>query len=138
MNNQKHPQHCSLFTALFLLVDSVLSHNTAVSGGAIHATESRIDVNGALVIANNKALDNGGGIYLYRSDFNCRMNSNTKIIGNCADNNSGGGIYAISSAIRSRMSEILIIKEQHCTLPIILRLLMVEVSTLPQTLNSLY
>ena len=30
-------------------------HNAAVSGGAIHASESRIDVNGELVIANNRA-----------------------------------------------------------------------------------
>jgi predicted outer membrane repeat protein len=51
------------------------------------------------MVANNHALDNGGGIYLYRSDFNCKMNSTIKILGNCAVNN-GGGIYAVSSAIK--------------------------------------
>jgi predicted outer membrane repeat protein len=51
------------------------------------------------MVANNRALDNGGGIYLYRSDFNCRINSTITILGNCAVN-SGGGIYAISSTIK--------------------------------------
>ena len=74
-------------------------HNVAVSGAAIHASESRIDVNGELVVTNNRALDNGGGIYLYRSDFNCRMGSAIKIVENCAHVN-GGGIHAVSSAIK--------------------------------------
>ena len=77
---------------------STFMHNVAVSGGAIHASESRIDVNGELVVANNRALDNGGGIYLYRSDFNCRTGSNINIASNHA-NMKGGGIHAISSAI---------------------------------------
>ena len=73
--------------------------NVAVSGGAIHAVESRIDVNGELVVINNTALDNGGGIYLYRSDFNCKIGSTVKIIGNNAEIK-GGGLHAISSAIK--------------------------------------
>ena len=74
-------------------------YNVAVSGGAIHASESRIDVNGELVVTNSKALDNGGGIYLYRSDFNCRINSGIEIVGNSA-RTEGGGIHAISSTIK--------------------------------------
>ena len=74
-------------------------HNVAVSGGAIHASESRIDVNGELVVANNSTLDNGGGIYLCRSDFNCRINSDIEIVGNSAGTD-GGGIHAISSTIK--------------------------------------
>ena len=93
-------------SALYILQSTVsidgiceFMNNTAVSGGAIHAAESRLDVNGELVVANNRALDNGGGIYLYRSDFNCRINSGIKIINNCAKTE-GGGIHAISSTIK--------------------------------------
>ena len=73
-------------------------YNAAVSGGAIHAAESRIDVNGELVVANNTALENGGGIYLYRSDFNCRISSTIKMVSNYAHR--GGGLHAISATIK--------------------------------------
>ena len=73
--------------------------NVARSGGAIHASESRLDINGMLEVDNNTALDNGGGIYLFRSDFNCRMGSTINITSNWAKNN-GGGIHAISSTIQ--------------------------------------
>ena len=73
--------------------------NIAKSGGAIHASESRLDINGILEVDNNTALDNGGGIYLYRSDFNCRVGSTINITSNWAKNN-GGGIHAISSTIQ--------------------------------------
>ena len=93
-------------SALYILQSTVsidgiceFMNNTAVSGGAIHAAESRIDVNGELVVDNNRALDNGGGIYLYRSDFNCKINSGIKIINNSAKTE-GGGIHAISSTIK--------------------------------------
>ena len=93
-------------SALYIILSTVsvdenctFMNNTAVSGGAIHAVESRIDVNGKLVVINNMALDNGGGIYLYRSDFNCRINSAIEIVGNTA-HTEGGGIHAISSAIK--------------------------------------
>ena len=74
-------------------------YNVAVSGGAIHAAESRIDVKGEIVFANNRALDNRGGICLYRSEFNCMMGSTIRIVSNCAKKN-GGEIHAISSAIK--------------------------------------
>ena len=73
--------------------------NVAVSGGAIHAAESRIDVNGELVVTDNRALENGGGIYLYHSDFNCRIGSAVEIIDNIA-RTEGGGIHAIGSSIK--------------------------------------
>ena len=102
INNEKSKAPSALYIIQSTVsMDGVCSfmHNVAVSGGAIHATESRIDVNGELVVANNSALDNGGGIYLYRSDFNCRIGSAIEIIDNSA-RIEGGGIHAISSAIK--------------------------------------
>ena len=85
--------------------------NIAKSGGAIHASESRLDINGILEVDNNTALDNGGGIYLYRSDFNCRMGSTINITRNWAKNN-GGGIHAISSTIQVTF-EIILPEDLH-------------------------
>ena len=73
--------------------------NIAKSGGAIHASESRLDINGMLEVENNTELDNGGDIYLYCSDFNCRMGSAINITNNWVKHN-GRGIHAISSTIR--------------------------------------
>ena len=58
-------------------------YNVVVTGGAIHAAESRIDVKGEIVVVNNRALDNGGGIYLYCSEFNCMMGYTSRIVSNC-------------------------------------------------------
>ena len=56
---------------------------------------------GEIVVANNRALDNGGCIYLYRngSEFNCMMGYTSRIVSNCTKKN-GGGIHSISSAIK--------------------------------------
>ena len=101
--NNKHSKAPS---ALYI-IESTLSingkcifmHNVAMSGGAIHAVESRIDMYGEVNITSNTALDNGGGLYLYRSDFNCRIRSTIYLINNIAGTE-GGGLHAISSAIK--------------------------------------
>ena len=75
-----------------------LLYNSAFNGGAIHAAESKFDIHGNLRIEMNKAMDSGGGIYLYRSELKCRETSNITIINNAATRN-GGGVNAISSSI---------------------------------------
>ena len=95
------------YTALYIIESIVsmhgrsnLMHNTAMNGGAIHAAESRIDVNGVLTVANNTAIDSGGGIYLSRSELNCKIRSTLSLIGNTAANK-GGGLHAIGSTIKA-------------------------------------
>ena len=95
------------YTALYIIESIVsmhgrcnLMHNTAMNGGAIHTAESRIDVNGILTVANNTAIDSGGGIYLSRSELNCKICSIVSLTGNMAANK-GGGLYAIGSTIKA-------------------------------------
>ena len=75
-----------------------LMHNRAIIGGAIIATESKWFVYGELLLANNTALDSGGGAYLYQSEFNCKNHSILRLLDNLAIM-IGGGIHAVSSLI---------------------------------------
>ena len=104
INNEQSKAPSALFviqSKVSINEECTFMHNAAVSGGAIHAVESTIDINfnSTLVVANNNASDSGGGVYLYRSDFNCKIGSAIKIIDNIAAIK-GGGIHAISSAIK--------------------------------------
>ena len=104
INNEQSKVPSALFviqSKVSINEECTFMHNAAVSGGAIHAVESTIDINfnSTLVVANNSASDSGGGVYLYRSDFNCKIGSAIKIIDNIAAIE-GGGIHAISSAIK--------------------------------------
>jgi predicted outer membrane repeat protein len=75
------------------------TNNSAKSGGAVHLTESTINIgNGDVTIVNNTAKSTGGGIYLYRSQLFCKENCTLDIIGNEASEK-GGGIHAIGSTI---------------------------------------
>lgn len=77
-----------------------LTRNNAENGGAIHATESTIHISNATVtISSNTAWNNGGGLYLYQSQINCRDNSILKVTNNTASVK-GGGIHIISSSIK--------------------------------------
>ena len=74
-------------------------NNYAKSGGALHLTESRINIgNGEATIQNNTAKFSGGGIYLYRSQLVCDENCTLDINGNEASEK-GGGIHAVGSTI---------------------------------------
>ena len=74
-------------------------NNYAKSGGAVHLTESTINVgNGDVTIVNNTAKFTGGGFYLYRSQLVCKENCTLDIIGNEASEK-GGGVHAIGSTI---------------------------------------
>ena len=76
----------------------ILTHNSAISGGAILTFESRMTFNfdSTVFVTTNTALDNGGGISLYRSFLtilgNCTLEGNTARM-------NGGGIYAVSSSV---------------------------------------
>ena len=73
-------------------------NNTAEKGAAIHAISSNVRIHSTVIIANNTARYNGGGLYLYQSVMTCIYTGFLKIVSNCALN-SGGGIYAVSSSI---------------------------------------
>ena len=67
-------------------------------GGALCAMHaSRIFVNKSILVVNNHAKINGGGIYLYISNFICKGHCN--LSENHAIEGNGGGIYAIDSKI---------------------------------------
>lgn len=68
----------------------------ADTGGAIHATNTKLYITGniIIVISNNTATDSGGGIYLYKSELKCMQGSNTERLGKKAAEK-GGGLYAI-------------------------------------------
>ena len=74
----------------------VLTNNTAESGGAIYATESRLLLFGNAEVVDNKAKISGGGAYLYQSEFtvygNCTFERNEAI-------ENGGGVHAIGSEV---------------------------------------
>ena len=83
-----------------------MSNNYAQCGGAIFATESTIIVYGETRVANNTAVNNGGGggISLHQSELDikgyCRVSHN--------HTTRGGGIHATSSTIMVHQSGILI------------------------------
>ena len=74
-------------------------NNFAETGGAVHLTESTLYVNGQMIITNNTAVINGGGVYLYQSEISCQQRG-TLIISDNKANENGGGIFAVSSTIK--------------------------------------
>ena len=75
-------------------------NNNAEVGGAMLVIESKIFVvGGELLLANNIAVDGGGGAYLYQSELNCKSHGTVTLVGNKAVEK-GGGIHAISSLIK--------------------------------------
>ena len=73
-------------------------NNLANNGGAIHSIESKFQMYESLTIANNIALQTGGGIYLYQSELVCHDQSKLVLSNNHAKN-AGGGIHTIGSII---------------------------------------
>ena len=81
---------------------SSLKYNRASTGGTLHATEAKLYIYGTVTIANNTALQNGGGIYLYQSELTCQRKSMLKLLGNIAMEK-GGGIHAVGSLIKVKV-----------------------------------
>ena len=73
--------------------------NLADSGGAVHSTESVLNVTGTTLIRNNRVRRNGGGIYLSRSELLCQQNSSLRLVNNTALRQ-GGGLHAAGSSIK--------------------------------------
>lgn len=76
----------------------IMAYNFAENGGALHATESKVYINGGMAIAHNSANDTGGGVYLDMSELHCKGNSSLQLTRNIAPTK-GGGVHAISSTI---------------------------------------
>ena len=83
---------------LYLYGTSSLEQNWSGDGGAIHVSESKLEIFGEVMIVSNTASTSGGGIYLYQSELQCHGRSILQLINNSAVEN-GGGINAISSSI---------------------------------------
>ena len=81
----------------------IFEYNHAENGGAILSIESKIYVNGDVMIKNNIATRNGGGVYLSYSELNCQRRSTFFLFKNTA-NHKGGGLHAISSPIKATSS----------------------------------
>ena len=73
------------------------THNTAEYGGAILAIESKMNIDGDILIGYNVASLSGGGIHAYQSELYFRgrtvITDNTAVL-------SGGGIQAISASTK--------------------------------------
>lgn len=76
---------------------ALLTHNQARRGGGFVALESFINIYGETTIHSNKAVDIGGGAYVYQSDFT--VQDSNCIVTNNEAKQSGGGIHAISSLL---------------------------------------
>lgn len=82
----------------------ILMYNQAHNGGGVYASESEVYVySKTAVISNNKASNNGGGMFLHLSELDCQINCVLKISNNSASQK-GGGIHAISSVINVHFS----------------------------------
>ena len=80
--------------------ESRFENNVAENGGAIHSVESELNVIGTLILTNNKAKGDGGGLYIAQSELNCQPEGFLSISSNSAFHR-GGGIQTISSTVRS-------------------------------------
>ena len=77
---------------------SFISNHATVGGGFI-VTESKVYFTGESIITDNKASHTGGGVYLYQSELNCKVECNLLIHNNSAAMR-GGGVHAFSSLIK--------------------------------------
>ena len=91
---------------IFIDGNCTVQDNHAENGGALHVTESKVYVYGALVVANNTAKDSGGGVHLFQSEFTCDDTCTFQLIGNRATEK-GGGIHAIGSLIKIKYNAFL-------------------------------
>ena len=74
-------------------------NNQAQSGGAVHSTESVLNILGITLISHNTAARNGGGVYLSRSVVFCQPSSSLRLENNTALRQ-GGGLHAVGSSIK--------------------------------------
>jgi hypothetical protein len=68
----------------FYGINCSFQYNFAENGGAIRSIESKIVVNGQLLIEHNRATRNGGGVYLLNSELSCQRLSIFELVNNTA------------------------------------------------------
>ena len=78
--------------------NSTLMANTAIVGGAMYLEETIASLYNNATIQANRASENGGGVYLYRSQLKCMQGCALTIADNRA-HNFGGGIHTVNSLI---------------------------------------
>ena len=76
----------------------IFTNNTALNGGGLLATSSRIEIYDKFIVSGNIATDTGGGMYLYHSDVIVHVHGNISISSNQAHHR-GGGIHLVSSSV---------------------------------------
>ena len=73
----------------FTMYGGAITGNSASAGGGIHATSGSVTINGG-VISNNRATNNGGGIY---ASSGAKFHLNGGEIQNNVATEAGGGVY---------------------------------------------
>ena len=73
----------------FTMQGGTITGNSASAGGGIHATSGSVTINGG-VISNNRATNNGGGIY---ASSGAKFHLNGGEIQNNVATEAGGGVY---------------------------------------------
>ena len=90
-------------TITFLSDACIFEDNTAINGGAIHSSQSKLFIEGTIMSVNNSANKNGGSMYLDQSELVCGSRSGLTILNSTAAE-SGGGIHAVSTIIKMNAS----------------------------------
>ena len=87
--------------------NSTIMGNKARSGKVASVSESRLDSSESqsLLIANNVAMENGGGVYLYKGQL-VLFSGNSMFIGNQAE--CGGALYASESKIFMELHSLIV------------------------------
>ena len=87
----------SILSTLILKGNVKIFKNSALNGGGIMATSSRVEISGIFNLSNNYALAGGGGLYLYHSQVIVSQ-GHVSIVNNKALDK-GGGIHDIGSSL---------------------------------------
>ena len=88
----------SILSAITIKGHCIFTNNTALNGGGLLATSSRIEIYDKFIVSENIATDTGGGMYLYHSNVIVHVHSNISISSNQAHHR-GGGIHLVSFSV---------------------------------------
>ena len=90
----------TLFNCTAMFIGSMeISNITAAEGSCIHAIDSEIDFHGCIHWHKNRALSNGGALYVKNSVVSLRSKSNCSTVQQNIASRLGGAIYAIDSSL---------------------------------------
>ncbi len=86
------------------LVDVVLRDNAGVAGGGVVAgaptgQRKRIELAGRVVLRDNRAATDGGGLFAFDAEIVEDDGTELVVYGNRADSGSGGGLYLLNSTL---------------------------------------